>query len=335
MKKILAPLILIFIILSTGFALASVCVVRDNGCNPNEWPVLSVWNESNSHAGDYLYYNKKICCPNVTSSYVRTTCNSDETQVMTLYKPNNSHVAKKDYADYKLCTKFSKYLNCVLKSSCSPSDICIASMLYDTNSHLGACYTYDNNICCGELVVNAEMGGPYVKTEVLPTILVVGNVTFSGEAAPYANVSIKIYEAGSLKASKDLTTSSAGKFATTFTNLDIGTYSVNVSANYSMAYASTTDTSKVIARLTGCVLRNVTLNGAALDYVTGLPISQGTAKIAIKENGDEFTTTFTNGRWTTTFTTCLLPSIKHTATVQITDSETGRTSWSEIQFIAP
>jgi len=335
MKKILIPLTLAFIFLSTGFALASVCIVRDYGCNADEWPVLSVWDTSNSHAGDYLYYNKKICCAGVTSSYVRTTCNSDESEVMTFYKTNNSHVAKKGYAGYKLCTKFNTYLNCIIKSSCGSSDVCVASMAYDTNSHVGGCYAYTNKICCGELGVNVEAGGPYMKTEILPTILVVGNVTFSDEVAPYANVSIKVYEGATLKVSKDTIASSAGKFATTFMNFDIGTYTVNASANYSLASTWTIDTFKVVVRLAGCVQRTVSLNGAALDYVTGLPIPSGTVKIAIKENGDEFENTFTNGRWTITFTTCLLPDMRHTAIVQIIDSGTGRTSWSEIQFIAP
>jgi len=334
MEKVLIILILTFFLLSLHITLASTCTIRTNGCESDEYPVFSVWNDSNSHAGDYSYYDKKVCCPNVTSSYVRTTCNSDEREVMTFYKANNSHAARKAYAPYKLCVTFSKYVNCVMKNSCTASEICIASLLYETNSHVADCNTYPNKICCGELIVNAEAGGPYVKNQTLPTVLIVGNVTFAGESVAYANVSIKIYEGATLKASKDMTTSSSGKFSTSFTTLDVGTYTVEVSANYSSANASANDTFKVIERLGDCTQRTVSLSGTALDYLTGSSISSGTVKIMIKENGDEFSTSFTGGRWIVTFVSCLVLDRRYTAIVQITDSSTGRVSWSEIQFIA-
>jgi len=251
------------------------------------------------------------------------------------YNANNTHVAKKAFTNNKICTKFSEYLNCAIKDSCTSSETCVASIAYETNSHVGDCNYYSHNICCGSLAINVEAGGPYVKTDSLPTILIAGNVTFGRESAPSANVSISIYEGTTLKASKETIASSSGKFFTTFTDLDVGTYTVNVSANYSLTNASTSDTFKVIQRLTGCTQKTVSLNGVALDYLTGSSISSGTVKITIKENGDEFSTTFTNGRWTIAFVSCLVSNDRYIATVQITDSSTGRTSWGEMQFIAP
>lgn len=334
MERILVPAALFFL-LSIGLAMATTCTVRDNGCNVDEIPVFSVAYSSNAHAADYLYYDKKVCCPNTTSSNIRAACNSDESEVMSFYKLDNSHTAVKDYSTaYKLCIKFNNFLNCVIKSSCSASDICVASIAYQTNSHIGDCNTYSNKICCGELVVNVEAGGPYVKLITLPTILIVGNVTFNGEAVAYANVSIKIYDGGTLKESRNTVSSSTGKFSTTFTNLDISTYTVSVSANYSLASTSGSDTFKVTESLSGCDEKTVSLSGTALDYMTGLPISSGTVKIAIRENGDEFSTSFTNGRWVISFASCLVQGRKYNAVVQITDSSTGRISWGETQFIA-
>jgi len=334
MKRILI-ITSIFFLFSIGLALATACTVEDGGCQLGEVAVFSLYNNSNSHAGDVNYYNKKVCCTNVISSNIRTTCNSDESEVMTFYKENNTHAAKKGYYTHRVCTKFSSYLNCVMKSSCTASEVCVASLAHSTNSHIGDCNSYPNKICCGALMVNVEAGGPYVKTGSLPTVLVVGNVSFAGEPAANANISINIYEGATLRATKEFVASSTGKFSTTFTNFDTGTYTVNVSANYSLASATATDTFKVIEGLSGCVNKTVSLSGTALDYQTGLPIDSGTVKIYIKENGDESSTSFTSGQWTAAFASCLLPGIRHVATVQITDSATGRTSWSEMQFIAP
>jgi hypothetical protein len=335
MKRILI-LTLIFFLLSISFALSTTC--RIGYCSLNETNIFSVFNESNSHAGINGYYNKFLCCPSTIASpaAIRTTsCNSDESEVLTFYKENNTHVAEKGYAPLKVCVKFSPFLNCVMKSSCTASELCVASLAHSTNSHIGDCNSYPNKICCGALMINVEAGGPYVKTGSLPTILIVGNVSFAGEAAANANITINIYEGATLKATKEFVASSTGKFSTTFTNFDTGIYTVNVSANYSLASATATDTFKVIESLSGCIQKTVSLSGTALDYQTGLPIQSGTVKIYIKENGDEFSASFTNGQWTATFVSCLLPGTRHVATVQITDSATGRTSWSEMQFLAP
>jgi len=336
MKEILILLTSIFFLLSITPAFSTTC--RIGYCSPNETNIFSVFNESNSHAGINDYYNKFLCCPSTIASpaAIRTTsCNSDESEVLTFYKENNTHVAKKGYAPLKVCVKFSSFLNCVMKSSCTASELCVASLAYNTNSHIAECNFYPNKICCGALMVNVEAGGPYVKTGSLPTVLVVGNVSFAGEPAANTNISINIYEGATLKATKEFVASSTGKFSTTFTNFDTGTYTVNVSANYSLASATATDTFKVIEGLSGCVNKTVSLSGTALDYQTGLPINSGTVKIYIKENGDESSTSFTNGQWTAAFASCLLPGIRHVATVQIVDSATGRTSWGEMQFLAP
>ncbi|MEM5773269.1 MAG: hypothetical protein QXL86_03565 [Candidatus Aenigmatarchaeota archaeon] len=332
MKSLLS--ITIFLFLFSAFALAYSCSFRQSGCSENEVAILSLAKDGNAHAADYNFnYQYKICCPNAIYSSIKTNCEGEETEVISLYKPNNSHAAKKGYAQYKLCVKFTSYMNCILNSTCNVGE-CIGSLAKETNSHIGPCNYYPYQICCGNLTVTVEAGGPYVKDIVAPTILVVGEVKFAGEPASFANVTIRIYEGANLKATRNLIASSDGKYFAAFPNFDYGTYLVNVSANYTFASTYNTDTFKVIGKLSGCVPKTVSLGGTAQDYLTGEIIPSGTIKIYIKENGDEFTTNFSEGKWSIAFTTCLIPDERHLAIVQITDSTTGRISWSEVQFRA-
>lgn len=200
---------------------------------------------------------------------------------------------------------------------------------------IGSVLAYVCTVSCGEFWVNFETGGPYIKRQAFPTIFIVGNVNLANGTASYANVSIKIYEGSTLKASRNLIASSTGKFSETFRDIGIGSYDVEVSANYSLWTTYSNDSFKVIGMLAGCLEKNISLSGDALDYLTGSPISQGTVKIAIEENGDEYSTSFTNGKWAASFTSCFTPGQRNHAIVEITDSPTGRTSWGEIEFIAP
>jgi hypothetical protein len=322
----------IFFLFFSAIVLASSCNVNYGGCESGI-AIFSLAKENNAHAADYNYYNYKVCCPGVQTYSIKTSCAGDETEVINFYKENNTHAAKKGFAPYKLCVKFTSYMNCILNTSCN-TGLCVASLAQETNSHLAPCNFYPYQICCGNLTVTVEAGGPYVKDITAPTVLVTGEVKFAGEPASNANISIKIYEGSTLVASKDMVASSGGKYFAIFPNFDFGTYIVNVTANYSYASAFATDTFKVIGKLAGCVAKTVSLSGVAQDYLTGQIISSGTVKIFIKENGDEFSTSFTGGKWSIVFTSCLFPDERHNAIVQIIDSSTGRVSWSEIQFRA-
>ncbi|MEM5829813.1 MAG: hypothetical protein QW040_01515 [Candidatus Aenigmatarchaeota archaeon] len=320
-----------FFILFSTLALAS-CTVNYGGCPTDKYAIFSLAKENNAHAGDYNYYSYKVCCPDVQTPSIKTACESDETEVINFYKPSDTHAAKQGFTSYKLCVKFDYLMTCVLNATCN--GLCVASLAKETNSHLGPCGFYPYQICCGNLTVTVEAGGPYVKDVEAPLVLVVGEVKVVGSPVSNANVSIQIYRGSNFVASKDVITSSDGKYFATFSGLDLGAYVVNVKANYSSASASSLDTFSVISRLSGCVPKTVSLSGTAQNYLTGEIIPSGTVKIYIAENGDEFTTSFTEGKWTVTFTSCLFPDARHTAIVQIIDSSTGSVSWSEIQFRA-
>jgi hypothetical protein len=191
------------------------------------------------------------------------------------------------------------------------------------------------NVTIGNMIINLEAGGPYVKSS-LPTVVIVGNVTlFDGTPVGPATVVLNVYEGATLKVTRTLTTSSVGKFATTINTLDVGSYDVNATATYGTTVINASDRFKIVEGSSSCVQRTVSLNGTALDYSTGQLISSGTAKIAIKENGDAFQTSFTNGRWILTFVSCLDSGRRYTAAVQVIDSTTGKSSWSEMQFMVP
>lgn len=322
----------IFFIFSFILFFSSLASAQCNfkvACGQNEVAILSLAKDGNAHGADYNFYQYKICCSNAIYSSIKTNCENGETEVIGLYKLNNSHASKIGESPLKLCVKFNYPMICILNSSCSGE--CIASLVKETNSHLGKCEDYPNKICCGNLTVTVEAGGPYVKDVDVPVVVVVGEVSFLGKAASFANLTIKIYEGNVLRAERSLTASSEGKYFALFSGLDIGIYMVEVNANYSFATASAYDIFKIVSKLKGCVPKTISLSGIAQDYLTGEIITEGIVKIYIRENGDEFSTTFSQGRWSVAFTSCLIPDERHVAIVQIIEPS-GRISWSEVRF---
>ena len=178
--------------------------------------------------------------------------------------------------------------------------------------------------------VTVEAGGPYIKTSSSPKILIAGNVSYDSSPASDANTTIKIYEDGTPKATKELTASSGGKFFAIFENLDKGNYTTNVTANYSSSVCNASDEFEIKESLSGCEQKNISLAGLARDFLTGEAIS-GTLKVLIKESGDEYSKGFESGKWSLNFTTCLLPDQRHTAVIQVLDTK-GRKAWIEVQF---
>jgi hypothetical protein len=178
--------------------------------------------------------------------------------------------------------------------------------------------------------LTAEAGGPYAKTSSLPKILIAGNVSLGSGPASNANVTIEIYEGSSLKAKKELIASSEGKFYSEFENLGKGNYTANMTANHSSLTCKASDEFEIKESLPGCKQKTISLEGSARDSLTGQTIS-GNVKVLIKETGDEFSKDFNLGKWSLSFTACLLSDQRYTAIVQVVDLK-GRKSWAEIQF---
>jgi hypothetical protein len=192
------------------------------------------------------------------------------------------------------------------------------------------------NVTVGTVNVTAEAGGPYTVTTTNPTVIIVGNVTqFDGPVIAGVNVNVDVYSGGTLRATNSAQTSSSGKYSVTFDTLGTGTYTVNASTVYESSNVATSTTFKVIESIRGCILKTIVLSGVAIDTDTGQSINSGTVKISINENGDEFSTGFSNGAWRAEFNTCVITGKTYTVAVQLIDSSTGKSSWSQTQFIAP
>lgn len=82
----------------------------------------------------------------------------------------------------------------------------------------------------GNLILNCEVGGPYQQGAL---ILIQGNITNETSPLNSQQINISIYNADSLlQAFKILITSNDGSFETSFLNLAIGSYILNVTASY-------------------------------------------------------------------------------------------------------
>jgi hypothetical protein len=178
--------------------------------------------------------------------------------------------------------------------------------------------------------LTVEAGGPYIKTSSSPKVLIAGNVSSGSGPASNANVTIKIYEGYSLKATKELTASSEGKFYADFESLDKGNYTANITANYSSSTCEASNEFEIKESLSGCKQMNISLAGLARDFLTGEDIS-GNVTVLIKESGDESSKSFDSGKWSLSFTACLIQDQRYTAIIQVTDLQ-GRKSWVEIKF---
>jgi len=190
------------------------------------------------------------------------------------------------------------------------------------------------NITTGGIVVNLEAGGPYIRSS-LPTVVIVGNVSwFYGEPVEDASINLTVYSGSTPVKTLQTQTSSTGKFFWILNDLDVGTYVVVANASYRWEKASSSDKFYITSQYP-CEVQTITLNGTARDFDTGELISKGTVKIVIEENGDTASTTFEGGVWVISFTSCLVPGGRYNAVVQITDADTGKSSYGRIQFIAP
>jgi hypothetical protein len=190
--------------------------------------------------------------------------------------------------------------------------------------------SYILTVRAANVTINCEAGGPYTTTA---AIIVVGNVSDQAGTYLQTDVTVEIRKSGILQTSTSTTSSSEGNYFAEFSPVSAGSYVANVSANYQGTYGYCNDTFSVVSGVT-CAEKTIGLSGYAFDYTTGQTISSGTVKVTIKETGDEKEESFTNGYWSVSFTTCFTAGTRYTAAVKITDSTTGKTSNTQLEFIA-
>jgi len=165
-------------------------------------------------------------------------------------------------------------------------------------------------------------------------VSVVGNTTYvdgNGRGAP---VKIDIIQGQTVLSTRNVTSSTEGKFSTQITGLSAGTYTANITSTIG-SYTGNCQSDFTISTGINCStpLKTLTLSGYAFDSTTGSSISSGNVTITVKETEDSASTSFTGGYWSLSFKACIISDNRYTLGIKITDS-TGKTSYTQSSFIS-
>jgi len=322
--------------LLTSQSLDFACSIKSS-CSSNEVCLFS-FISNNSHAATCDHYPLKICCTGLEKVEMKGECEYGEKLVVTLANHTNSHLGINFYP-IKVCAKWKDYpIVLAFKNNCSSDENCIFSLAQSENSHLGDCGYYSLKLCgkkIKDLVLDFDMGGPYLLREDHSTVVITGKISFA-ENSPVNNsfIEAKIIKDGIIQ--KILTTYSSpnGNFFLVFNLSQPGIYLAEIQANYLVSSVNLTKTFEVRREYERCVLRTLNLTGKAIDWDTGEPIEAGTVIIIIKEKGDVFIGNIHKGKWQLNFTSCLVPGKDYTLQI-ILKTPTGKISISHSKFKAP
>ena len=166
--------------------------------------------------------------------------------------------------------------------------------------------------------LNCEAGGPYSFAS---TVLVAGNVF--GETSNETNVTINITKSGSLIASQTTTSDSSGIYYSIFNQyLDVGKYSVSVSANSSSNQFFCSDEFEVTSTEARkeCLQKTISIEGKAID-TSGNTINSGKAFISAEGITTTNSTNFSNGEFQAFLTACFYPGERYLVQLTIIDDK--------------
>jgi len=154
------------------------------------------------------------------------------------------------------------------------------------------------------LTVTCEAGGPYTRAA---TKIVKGEVT-NGSENVQANVTVSITDTS--YSAQDVS-NKHGRYSVKFTsNMDIGTYTVSVTADNNTNSGSCIDTFeiKTISTTTDCLNKNITVAGRAM-FASGALIPEGNVTATIIGEKDVTNTTrVSNGQFSVNLFGCLKPA---------------------------
>jgi hypothetical protein len=179
--------------------------------------------------------------------------------------------------------------------------------------------------------VYCEAGGPYSSSSL---VLVVGNSSWSDGETRKSTAKIDILKSSVLQSTQTVPTSNEGKYMVEFSGLATGSYVANVTATAGSDTANCSDTFEIQAGTTCESTKTVNITGYAIDYSTGQAIFSGTIYVTVKETGELFSNTFTNGYWTIDLSACLNSGSRYNLAVKIVGND-GRSSFAQIQITAP
>lgn len=128
-------------------------ISTDKDCN-GDYPVFSMMGSSNSHAGEWNFYDTVVCCSGLTNPKRNAGA-----EVLWLGASANSHAYAPGSFEEKLGMDIIKLgsdspIGCEVKEEeCSFGYTPLASMMQPTNSHVGIPGAHDYKICCKILCV--------------------------------------------------------------------------------------------------------------------------------------------------------------------------------------
>jgi hypothetical protein len=180
------------------------------------------------------------------------------------------------------------------------------------------------------LTATCEAGGPYVKNS---TVNVVGDVTNNTEGVA-SNIEVNITKNSTTYASRSTTSDSSGRYYVSFVeSLDIGNYSVNVTAEKDGEYGYCSDNLEIrLEYMETCVDRNIQVSGMLI-YSTGELVGSGTITASVIEADAKNQDSFTAGEFSITIPACIYPGRRYSLSIIIEDGLGGR-SYSQIFFVA-
>jgi hypothetical protein len=175
------------------------CQLRQTNCQGSEICVFSMFNYTNSHAGNCSYGNWKVCCQDpfvILTSYTQNSdCNPNDAGVLSLNQETNSHAEKykETTYQYSVCLGSSSgSISCSYKSSCDADEVLLGSLNNYTNSHVSGYDYYPIKICCGysttPCAFNITSTNPPPATALGKTANATVNVKNEGDSSCYAYV---------------------------------------------------------------------------------------------------------------------------------------------------
>jgi hypothetical protein len=182
------------------------------------------------------------------------------------------------------------------------------------------------------LNVSCEAGGPYMKNS---TVNIFGNVI--NVTGTSSNVSITINSSSSTVVTKNITSDSSGNYQTSISSvLDVGNYTVNVTAEKSGVYGNCTDSLQIsYTGATGVsVNRTITVNGTAVYRDTGKLVTSGTVYLSVVDQNIKSTASIgSDGRFSIPIYPRLILGEKYYL-ILVTEDGSGKSSWAQILYVA-
>ena len=175
-------------------------------------------------------------------------------------------------------------------------------------------------------ILKCEVGGPYVKGS---TINIIGNTTYLDGSPVSLNVTIQIVKNETPIISINTTSDSDGRFFKTINeSLNPGIYLVNITTGSGGSYVSCLDTLQITyPKLEEkCQDKKIEVSGFLVYSDSGQLVPSGKVVLSILETNEKNQTSFTQGKFSVSLTSCLFLGKKYTLVVYATD-ESGKESW--------